>query len=217
MSIKAWSNWNCPHCKNANRFEEVYSYNWMDISKLLTLCNTSIQNEYNSICMCRCTSCLKIIIFFNEQMIYPLWSQRNSAPQEVPYEIAQDFNEACLVENLSNKASASLWRRCLQNIFHDQWIKKKDLNQEIDEVIKQLPSYLSEAVDAIRHIWNFSTHPIKYQQTWEIVEVEEWETEWILDTLEWLFDFYYVSPTKTKEKRDALNTKLQAIWKPLLK
>jgi hypothetical protein len=217
MSIEAWSNWNCPHCKNANRFEEVYSYNGTNISNLKTLCNTSIQNSYNHIVICRCTSCWKIIILINDQMIYPLWAQRNSAPQEVPYEIAQDFNEACLVESLSSKAASALWRRCLQNIFHEQGIKKKDLNQEIEEAIKTLPSHLSDAIDAIRNIWNFSAHPMKYTQTWDIVEVEEWETEWVLDTLEWLFDFYYVAPAKLKSKRDTLNIKLTAAWKPNLK
>lgn len=216
MWINAWETWICPHCKNSNRFEDVResSRNWP--LSTFTLYNDN-NGSYNIIKICRCTHCSKIIINIDSKMIYPLWAQRNSAPQEVPAEVSNDFNEACLVESLSAKAAAALWRRCLQNMLHDQWITKRDLNQEIYEAMTNLPTHLSEAIDAIRNIWNFSAHPIKYTQTWDIVDVEEWETEWILDTLEWLFDFYYIAPAKLKVKRDALNIKLQAAWKPDLK
>jgi len=214
MEIKAWSTGICPHCKNSNRFEDVYDNRNFLISDLRP---KHFEEWFHIIWICRCTHCSKLVIFFDSQMIYPIGANRSSAPNDVPYSIAEDFNEACLVEPLSNKAAAALWRRCLQNIFHEQGIKKKDLNQEIEEAMKTLPSHLSEAIDAIRNIWNFSAHPMKYTQTWDIVEVEEWETEWVLDTLEWLFDFYYIAPAKLKAKREALNIKLTAVWKPNLK
>lgn len=217
MSINAWETWVCPHCKTPNRFENALDEKWYDINSILSPHFNGLHNTYHLINFCKCTVCAKLIIFFDSKMVYPLWAQRTSAPKDVPLKIANDFNEACLVESLSSKAAAALWRRCLQNMFHDQWIKKRDLNLEIDEAMNFLPSHLSEAVDAIRTIWNFSAHPIKYTQTWDIVEVEEWETEWVLDTLEGLFDFYYIAPAKLQAKRDALNIKLKAAWKPNLK
>lgn len=150
-------------------------------------------------------------------MIYPLGTTRPPCPSEVPEAIAQDYKEACLVEQYSKKAAAALARRCLQTMLHDQGIKKKDLNQEIEEAITKLPSHLSEAIDAIRHIGNFAAHPIKYQHTGEIVEVESGEAEWSLDVLEQLFDFYYVAPKNLVLKRKALNKKLKEAGKPLLK
>lgn len=68
----------------------------------------------------------------------------------MPTKIAEDFNEACLVESLSKKAAAALARRCLQNILHDKGITKRDLNLEIEEAIKTLPTHLADSIDSIR-------------------------------------------------------------------
>ena len=78
---------------------------------------------------------------------------------------------------------------------------------------KTLPTYLSDSIDAIRHIGNFAAHPLKSKSTGEIVEVEVGEAEWNLDILESLFDFYYVQPDIVKNKRDALNAKLGEVGK----
>ncbi|ODS41216.1 hypothetical protein BEH94_02455 [Candidatus Altiarchaeales archaeon WOR_SM1_SCG] len=150
-------------------------------------------------------------------MIYPIGVIRDPCPKEVPPEIALDYKEACLVEHLSKKAAAALARRCLQNMLHQQNISKKNLSEEIDEAMKSLPTHLSKEIDGIRVIGNFAAHPIKSESTGEIVDVEEGETEWILNVLEGLFDFYYVAPERTKAKRNALNAKLQSAGKPNLK
>ena len=195
----------CPHCKTPNRFEEPRTHDGATIS--LQEIRNGPQDQLSQLQMCRCTNCSEVIILFKGNMIYPLGATRPPCPAEVPDPIAKDYKEACLVEPYSQKAAAALARRCLQNVLHDQGIKKKDLNQEIDEVITKLPSHLSEAIDAIRHIGNFATHPIKHQHTGEIVEVKSGEAEWSLDVLEQLFDFYYVSPKKLELKREELNPK----------
>lgn len=215
MVIGANETGKCPHCGNSNRFEKVKTgYNVYEDS--LTFPEG---NEYKTqkLGFCRCTACHELIIFLQKKMIWPLGTVRPKCPSEVPKELAEDYNEACLVEPLSKKASAALARRCLQNLLHHQGIKKKDLNEEIDEVVKILPSHLSNSIDSIRHIGNFGTHPIKAQQTGEIVQVEDGETEWVLEVLEQLFDYYYVAPAKTNAKRAALNLKLKAVGKPALK
>lgn len=216
--IEANKTWTCPHCKASNRFEQAKYHTWTSMVDFNISYNIRWKNDglfyLNS---CRCTSCWDIILFYNSQMIYPLWSTRSSAPIEVPTKIAEDFNEACLVESLSKKAAAALARRCLQNILHDKGITKRDLNLEIEEAIKTLPTHLADSIDSIRVVWNFAAHPIKNTNTGEITEVEEWETEWVLDVIEQLFDFYYTQPALTQKKRDELNTKLAAAWKPPLK
>jgi len=215
MVIASGQTGKCPHCRDSNRFEETkYRYdmgtegfgNWRLIS--------GPEDKFKKLDTCRCTSCGEIILFLDEQMIYPLGTIRNSTPKEVPEKIGNDFNEACLVESLSSKASAALARRCLQNMLHERGILKRNLSEEIDEAMEDLPSHLSEAIDAIRNIGNFAAHPIKSTNTGEIVDVEEGETEWILDVLEQLFDFYYVQPAITKEKKLALDAKLESAGKP---
>lgn len=203
----------CPHCLVVNRFEEVYETFNSNISQQ----NIRTKDKTLSLDICRCTNCQEIIIFFGNRMLYPTGTQRPPCPEEIPENIKADYIEACLVEPYSKKSAAALARRCLQHILHDQNIKKKNLNEEIDEAISKLPTYLGDDIDAIRHIGNFAAHPMKYKNTSEIVEVEDGEAEWALDVIEQLFDFYYMMPKKKEEKRATLNSKLENAGKPQLK
>jgi hypothetical protein len=117
-------------------------------------------------------------------------------------------------------ASAALSRRCLQALLRDiVKVKPANLDQEIQQVIENrlLPSYLSENLDAVRTVGNFSAHPIKIQSTGQIVQVEPGEAEWSLDILESLFDYLFVQPELIKSKKDGLNMKLADAGKPPLK
>lgn len=156
----------------------------------------------------------------SEIPIRPRGASRPPCPLEVPAHIAEDYNEACLVFPGSSKASAALSRRCLQNLLRDAAkVKHGNLADEIQEVIDsgKLPSHLIQVIDAIRQIGNFAAHPMKSQNTGEILPVEPQEAEWNLDVLEAFFDFYYVQPTIIAKKRAALNTKLHEAGKSPMK
>jgi hypothetical protein len=96
-------------------------------------------------------------------------------------------------------------------------VKPSDLGQEIGDVMKTLPTYLADSIDAIRNIGNFAAHPNKSTNTNEIVDVEPGEAEWCLDVLEGLFDFYFVQPAQLQRKRAALDQKLTDAGKPPMK
>jgi hypothetical protein len=154
------------------------------------------------------------------EFIYPRKAARKPLAPEVPPEYTEDFNEACLVLADSPKSSAALTRRLLQRLLHEHLnIRKGSLDSEIQELLKvnTLPSHIAEAVDAIRSIGNFAAHPVKTTSAGEIVDVEPGEAEWTIEVLESLFDFYFVQPEKLKQKRAALNAKLQAAGKPPIK
>lgn len=139
-------------------------------------------------------------------------------PKEVPEHVASQFTEAVAVLPISAKASAALSRRCLQTVLSEAGgARKTSLSEQIDETIPHLPSHLQESIDAIRNIGNFASHPMKSTSTGLILEVEIGEAEWNLDTLEELFDFYFVQPARIKTKRDALNRKLAEAHKPPMK
>jgi len=153
-------------------------------------------------------------------LVYPKGSPRSPCPPEVPIKYAEDYNEACMVLTDSPKASAALSRRCLQNILRDiAKVKPGKLSDEIQQVIDRgnLPSHISESIDAIRIIGNLAAHPEKDKSTGEIISVEPGEAEWNLDVLESLFDFYFVQPEITKKKKEALNQKLKKAGKPLMR
>ena len=154
-----------------------------------------------------------------EEVIYPKHISRK-VEQEVPERHRQDFVEACSVLPISPKASAALSRRILQDVLRSHFsIQHTDLAREIEEFInlKDVPSYLAEAVDAVRNIGNFAAHPLKNTNTGEIVDVEPGEADWLLDVIEALFDFVFVQPIKLQEKTRSLNNKLQALGKPAMK
>jgi len=120
----------------------------------------------------------------------------------------------------SPEASAALSRRCLQSVLRDTAkVKPGNLASEIQEVLdkKEFPSYLSEQIDAIRHIGNFGAHPMKSNSVDTIVGVEPQEAEWNLEVLELLFDFYYVQPVVAARKWAALDEKLRDVGKAGMK
>lgn len=155
----------------------------------------------------------------SERVIYPIGNGRSELPVEVPKPYRDDYKEASLVLEFSPKASAALSRRCLQCFLNAELnIKKGSLVQEIEEFIntQKVPSFIIECVDAIRNVGNFAAHPLKDKSTGEIVDVEPGESEWLLDVLEALFDFYFVQPQKLQERKDKLNKKLADLGKPLM-
>jgi len=158
--------------------------------------------------------------FVKEEVLYPPTLRKRHVSDEVPERYKNDFQEAFSILLLSPKASAAISRRVLQDIFHNHFkIEKRNLLQELDEFISRpgIPSELTEQMDAIRNIGNFAAHPTKNINTGELIDVEPGEAEWLLDTLEDLFDYAFVKPKKIKKQKDALNEKLKAAGKQPLK
>lgn len=152
--------------------------------------------------------------------VYPVTTERNFKKQCIDDRFWNDYEEACKTLAVSPKASAALSRRCLQNILREKGgIKKGNLSDEIQQIIdkRNLPSLLADSIDAVRIVGNFAAHPTKDKSTGEIVEVETGEAEWLLDVLEDVMDFYFIQPQKFAERKEALNQKLQAMGKPLMK
>lgn len=155
----------------------------------------------------------------SESVIYPLQEEFAIDP-EVPEAYSADLLEAHAALAYSSKASAALSRRLLQKTLRESLgIKKRDLSLEIDEFIQKsnAPTYLTDAVDAVRQIGNFAAHPVKYANSGEIVDVEPGEAEWLLEVLESLFDFVFVQPARLEQRRLSLNEKLTELGKPELK
>lgn len=233
MSIQPNSTGRCPHCKLSVRFETLNisggGRNYGQHGHLFLQSPSSQQIDLH---FASCPACGKPIVSAGATtesgkpsvlVDVLLWPDTSARP--VPLEVesaapmlAADFREAVAVFPKSKKASAALSRRCLQFILtHAGGATKKDLADQIDEVLTKLPSSIADNVDAIRHVGNFAAHPMKSKASGEIVEVEDGEAEWLLDVLEELFGFYYVAPAQASMRRDALNKKLKAMSKPELK
>jgi hypothetical protein len=220
----------CPHCGTSINLKLEITTTWesKDFEKS--------HIGYNVACG-HCPECNELIVLLrhgiaendmnnfyldsltSEIVIYPKFSTRK-VELEVPDRYKKDFREACSVLQVSPKASAALSRRILQDILIETFqIKHRSLDKQIEEFInmKDVPSYLATAIDAVRNIGNFAAHPLKNTNTGEIVEVESGEAEWQLDVLEVLFDFAFIQPIRLEQKKSALNQKLQSIGKPPMK
>lgn len=195
-------------------------------------------NEFHFDFICSCINChntifIKALVYIKvlgdmvdeEQSggkiieVYPDKVNIVIAP-EIPEKYANDFREAQLVLDLSPKASAALSRRILQNVLREEFkIQENSLAKEIEIFItlSNIPSYLTDAVDAIRNIGNFAAHPLKDTNTGEIVDVEVGEAEWLIEVLNFLLDFQFIQRKKLQQRKNQLNAKLSALGKPKMK
>jgi hypothetical protein len=147
--------------------------------------------------------------------VHPRFPGRPPLSDDVPEVYAQDYYEAGRLLPDSRKASAALGRRCLRRLLRETvGMRDSDLSKEIATLIasKQLPKHLAEALDAVRNLGNFGGHPLKSTNPGEISDAEPGEAEWLLDTLDGLFNFYFVQPAETERKRAALMSKLRVAW-----
>lgn len=128
----------------------------------------------------------------------------------VPEKYASLYQEASDVLDVSPRASAALSRACLQMLLREYGnVEQGDLASEIEQVVESqsLPTDLAETIGTIRIRGNYAVHPDKSKEPGKIVDIEEGEAEWGLETLEDLFDHYITKPRERKERLKAFDAK----------
>ena len=126
-------------------------------------------------------------------------------PSYIPEPLIADYNEACQIELLSPKASATLSRRCLQGMIRDFWgIKKARLIDEINSLQDRLDGQTWDAIDAVRKIGNIGAHMEKDINV--IVDVDPEEARVLIELIETLFEEWYV----TRHERAQRMAKIKA-------
>jgi hypothetical protein len=120
-------------------------------------------------------------------------------PDYIPAPIVEDYTEACLIRELSPKASATLIRRCLQGMIRDfAKISKPTLFKEIEALRaavddgtadRAISSETVDAIDQVRGIGNIGAHMEKDIDL--IVEVDPGEAQALIELVEMLFEEWY--------------------------
>lgn len=127
-------------------------------------------------------------------------------PEFVPQSIRDDYTEACLIKDLSPKASATLARRCLQGMIRDFWgISKDRLVDEIEAIKNKVDPKIWEAIDAVRKIGNIGAHMEKDINL--IIDIEPDEAEILIKLIEMLIRDWYI----TREERRMMLDSIVAI------
>jgi Domain of unknown function (DUF4145) len=113
-------------------------------------------------------------------------------PDYVPKPITDDYTEACVIRDLSPKASATLSRRCLQGIIRDYWgISKSRLVDEISELKSTIDPATWQAIDAVRNIGNIGAHMERDINL--VIDVEPQEAQLLIGLIEILIKDWYVA------------------------
>lgn len=126
-------------------------------------------------------------------------SSAKPMPEYIPQPIKEDYEEACLILNLSPKASATLARRCLQGMIRNFWeVKPQNLFQEIESIKDKVESDTWEAIDVVRKVGNIGAHMEKDIN--QIIEVDENEAGLLIGLIEMLIEEWYVSRYERQQR-----------------
>jgi hypothetical protein len=130
-------------------------------------------------------------------------SKAQTFPKYVPKAVIEDYDEACLIKDLSPKASATLSRRCLQGIIRDFWkVKPGRLVDEIAEIQGKIDPLTWGAIEAVRKVGNIGAHMEKDIDL--MVDVEPQEAELLIGLIEVLIKDWYVATENRKNHMNAL-------------
>lgn len=130
-------------------------------------------------------------------------SEAQVFPDYIPRAVLDDYNEACLIRDLSPKASATLSRRCLQGIIRDFWrVNKPRLIDEIEGIKDKVDPLTWQAIEAVRHIGNIGAHMEKDINV--IIDVEPQEARLLIGLIETLVHEWYVLRHQREEQLRAI-------------
>lgn len=124
-------------------------------------------------------------------------------PDYIPRALLEDYEEACLIQNGSPKASATLSRRCLQGMIRDFWkTKKNQLVDEIEALKDKVDANTWEAIDSVRHVGNIGAHMEKDVNL--IIDVDPEEAGLLIWLIETLFEEWYIKRHDREQKMAAI-------------
>lgn len=120
-------------------------------------------------------------------------------PDYIPTPIIGDYKEACLIRDLSPKASATLSRRCLQGMIRDFWgISKSRLVDEVEALEEKVDPVTWSAIDAVRKIGNIGAHMEKDINI--IIDVDAEEASLLIGLIETLINDWYIVKHEREER-----------------
>jgi hypothetical protein len=126
-----------------------------------------------------------------------------SFPDYVPLAVRHDYQEACAIQALSPKASATLARRCLQGMIRDFWeIKDERLADAINTLQSKVDPLTWKAIDAVRNVGNIGAHMEKDINL--IVDVEPDEAEQLVGLIELLIKDWYLVRHEREQRLTAI-------------
>ena len=211
--------WTCPYCNqnatitDSNIYRNRFKFNKGNIEGDLAFTFTAIT--------CPNNECKQFILNSSLHHTYDLdissssygdplftWQLKPSSlakqfPDYIPKAVLDDYNEACLIRDLSPKASATLSRRCLQGMIRDFWGETKSrLIDEIYAIKDRIDPITWQAIDAVRKIGNIGAHMEKDIDL--IIDVDPNEAQMLIGLIEMLMKEWYIARHERQKQLEAL-------------
>jgi hypothetical protein len=119
-------------------------------------------------------------------------SRARSFPVALPLRVLEDYQEACLMVDLSPKVSAALSRRCLSEMLRDFWkVQSGSLNDEFRQIKGTADPLTWEAIESVRKNGTISSR--MEGQGAEILDAEPGEGKLLIHLIETLIQDWYVA------------------------
>lgn len=219
-------NWNCPHCNRATTITENNAVSCANVNKLLpeedrtAFISTFIRcpnQDCNQISLIATENRLNKSIFpgYTKGDALKKWQlipepKAKSWPDYIPAPIREDYSEACLICELSPKASATLSRRCLQGIIRNVWdVKPGKLHDEIKQIEGKISDEALENINLIRKTGNIGAHMEKDANL--VIDIDQEEARLLIDLIEILIKEWYIDKHERKTRTEALKAKTEKV------
>lgn len=207
-------NWTCPYC---NRDSTITGFNYscsihsfdhnnkdgaLELITEVIVCPNDACKEY---------SITGILKRSNSNLFEPAILQWQMKPQSfatpfpdyVPAPIRADYEEACLIRDLSPKASATLSRRCIQGIIRNYWgISERRLFDEIEAIKDKVDPKIWKAIDSVRSIGNIGAHMENDINL--IIDIDPQEAQLLIRLIEILIKDWYIARHERQEHLESI-------------
>lgn len=140
----------CPHCN-------AYAAQSQSTIETFHLTKKRSPNVVSS----RCDRCGGVIIFINQDMVFPPGSSAPKPTDDMPDDVRKDFNEARQIVDDSPKAAAALLRLAMEKLVQDLTENEdQSLYKGIGELVKEgrIDERIQKALDAVRVTGNDYVH-----------------------------------------------------------
>jgi hypothetical protein len=160
----ATGQFHCPHCGvYAKQFwanieaSKNRSNNWNNAIGSLAQFDESLDHCWT---ISACQHCGKIIIWLNDNIVYPKKMVVDMPNEDLSEEIKKDYLEAAIILNDSVRSAAALLRLALQKLCIQLGEKGKNINDDIKSLVsKGLNSQIQKSLDILRITGNNAVHP----------------------------------------------------------
>lgn len=212
--------WQCPYCNHhatigsSNHSHDVHCFDRDGADGPLAITTTAVVCPNPECRRCAIKAGLSVAKRNSNGYLVPtgdpmeVWRLKPSShakplPDYVPLPIRQDYEEACSIQDLSPKASATLSRRCLQGIIRDYFgIAKSRLIDEIEAIRDKVDDSTWDSIDAVRTIGNIGAHMEKDINV--IVDVDPDEAGLLTSLIESLIEDWYVARHNREQRAEKI-------------